>query len=184
MTYNPEKHHRRSIRLPGYDYSQPGYYFITLCVENRENLFGQVKDEQITLNETGKLIDHCWRMLPSHFSHIRLDVFQTMPNHLHGIVNIVGAKHSFYVIQNIKEPAGNASPLRPNGTNPGSLGAIIQNFKSVTTRKINQIRKSSGIRLWQRNYYEHIIRNQDDYYRIRQYILENPSKWDRDCFHC
>ena len=173
MKYNPEKHHRRSIRLKGYDYSQPGWYFVTVVTQNREMLFGVVVNDKMVLDLFGKIIDYHWRKLPRHFKNIVLDEYQIMPNHFHGIIHIVGVMHSDLNNQKNKEKfngnvgamhsdldnqknnenfIGIASPLsqprRPHGTVPGSLGAIMQNFQSVTTRKINRIRKTPGARLW------------------------------------
>ncbi len=227
MKYDPQKHHRRSIRLKGFDYSQAGWYFVTICAQNREILFGDVIDGKMVLNTFGKIIEYHWKKIPIHFKNVNIDEFQIMPNHFHGIVNIiksVGAMHSgqnninddknsdMHVgamhsnqnnINNDKNPdmhVGamhsnqnninddknsdmNASPLqRPHGTKPGSLGAIMQNFQSITSRKINKIRKTPGARLWQRNYYEHIIRDENELNRIRQYIIENPLKWQDNKF--
>jgi len=184
MTFNPDIHHRRSIRLPEYDYTQPGWYYVTICVDYMERLFGDVINMKMMLNEMGRIIKYHWEKLPKHFKNILMDECIIMPNHLHGIVRIVGAKHS-KSNNNVltKNVSVNASPLRPNGTNPGSLPAIIQNFKSITTRKINQIRKSPGARVWQHNYYEHVIRNENDLNRIRQYIINNPLKWPDDDYN-
>ncbi len=155
----------------------------------------------------GKIIDYHWKKLPQHFKHIELDAYQIMPNHFHGIIHIVGAMHSDQKNQKYDQNGGesvgamhsnrnnqkfdqnvpeNASPLqqqqppRPRGTTPGSLGAIMQNFQSVTTRKINRIRKTPGARLWQRNYWEHIIRDENELNRIRNYIIHNPQNWNED----
>lgn len=183
---NPKKHHRRSIRLPGYDYTSEGWYFITICVQDKECVFGEIVENNMILNIIGKIIDYHWRKLPKHFKNIELDPYQIMPNHFHGIIHItVGAKHSNTANDKINKTTNkNASPLQmPHGTNSGSLGAIIQNFKSVTTRKINKIEKTNHIHFkWQRNYYEHIIRNEKDLNRIRTYILENPLKWAEDIY--
>ena len=159
MTFNPNKHHRRSIRLAGYDYVAEGWYFITICVQDKECVFGEIVENNMILNITGKIIDYHWRKLPKHFENIELDQYQIMPNHFHGIIYIVGAKHSGEKDAiKCKKIDVNASPLQmPYGTNSGSLRAIIQNFKSVTTRKINKIEKTNHIHFkWQRNYYEHI----------------------------
>ena len=133
------------------------------------------------LNNFGKIVLLKWNNIPKHFLNTRLGDFQIMPNHLHGIVFIVGAKHfSEGLSKKINQKEKNASPLHPIGTTPGSLSAIMQNFLSVTTRKINQIRKTPGAKLWQRNYYEHIIRNENELDRIREYILNNPLQWEYD----
>jgi putative transposase len=177
MRYDPQKHHRRSIRLRDYDYARPGWYFVTICAQSREMVFGNVIHGGMILNTVGKIVDFHWQKLPHHFKNIELDEFQIMPNHFHGIVNIVGAMHSD---QNIHIQPLQPPMLHPHGTKPGSLGAIMQNFQSITTRKINHIRKTPGQRLWQRNYYEHIIRDEPELIRIRKYIIENPLKWQSD----
>jgi len=181
MKYNPDKHNRKSIRLKDYDYSQLGAYFVTICTCNKECLFGDVVDGKMELSEIGTIADNCWNDIPNHFQNVSSDYFVVMPNHIHGIINIVGAKHSHLMsTDKISTLPANASPLRPNGTDSGSLGAIIQNFKSVTTRKINRILKRRDIPLWQRNYYEHVVRNNDDLNEIREYIINNPLKWELD----
>ncbi len=178
MGYRPFTHRRRSIRLPGYDYSQAGAYFVTVCTRNRECLFVDVGDAEIRLNECGRIIAGCWQDIPLHFADARLDAFLTMPNHLHGIIVIgdgdVGAMH-FSKVRKMHRPYE-----RPRGTVPASLGAIVQNFKSVSTRKINAARDTPGATIWQRNYYEHIIRNEREWSMIAQYIRDNPAKWSAD----
>ena len=178
MKYDPQLHHRRSIRLKGYDYSSAGAYFVTVCTNNRECLFGDIREGKMVLNECGEIVSLKWKNIPAHFGNVELDEFVIMPNHIHGIIiivdTIVGAKHSL-----------NASPLHlplplQYGTSPGSLPAIMQNFQSVTTRKINQIRCSLGNKFWQRNYYEHVIRNEKELNALREYIVNNPLKWDLD----
>ena len=226
MGYDPKKHHRRSIRLRGWDYTSPGAYFVTICTHNGQCLF-----EDPTLR---RVVETMWQRIPRHFPHVQLDEFVVMPNHVHGIIWIVdkpvGARHSrepsspTSVIpsdepaqwreqssgnasplpppntgtrhsreplsptdtilsdeptQSRKQPSGNASPL-PHGVVPGSLGAIIGNFKSVTARRINRIRRTPGAPVWQRNYYEHIVRSEDELGRIRKYIRLNPLKWELD----
>ncbi len=205
VRYDPQKHHRRSIRLKGWDYRRPGWYFVTMVVQNRECLFGRVVNKKMVLNDFGKIVDYHWRKLPVHFNHIEMDEYRVMPNHFHGIVHIVrwpdggvGAMHSdeqFIDQQNFSNNNGqntnggnfingNASPLRrPRGTLPGSLSAVIQNFLSITTRKINRIRRTPGAKLWQRNYWEHIIRDENELNRIRRYIKNNPLKWNDDDYH-
>jgi REP element-mobilizing transposase RayT len=185
MTYDPQKHHRRSIRLKGWDYSRPGAYFVTVCTQNRECLFGEIQKDEMQLNGFGGIILERWNCIPNHFKHVQLDTFQVMPNHIHGILFIldVGAKHSEVQCHKIEgNKFGNASPLqkKPHGTQPGSLSAIIQNFLSVSTRNINRIRNTPGDRIWQRNYYDRIIRHDDELRKIREYIVNNPLKWELD----
>lgn len=154
--YNRDKHHRRSIRLREYDYARPGAYFVTICARERTCLLGDVTKGVMILNSYGQVVESCWQALPLHFSHVQGDAFVIMPNHVHGII----------VLRRGEAFAANASPLQ--GTKSGSLGAIVQNFKSVTTRRINQMRGMLGTPFWQRNYYEHIIRNEDEWNEIRR----------------
>lgn len=252
MTTDRPHGHRRSIRLPGYDYAQPGAYFVTICTHDGECLF----DDPILR----RVAETMWQQIPSHFGQVSTDALVVMPNHMHGIlfiwdVPIVGAKHSTQesplttqptsgvVGPDIHNAPGNASPLQPrsnfhnpsgnaspsphdhirrgedegntfptthsvtkgsppltpimmtsvspgnalplprSGAPPGSLGAIIGNYKSITTRRINRIRKTPGMTVWQRNYYEHVIRSERALNAIRQYILDNPARWRLDKYN-
>lgn len=156
---------RRSIRMPGYDYSREGAYFVTICAYDRGCLFGEIKDGGMQLNEFGKIVGRCWYDLSNHYKNMELDCFVIMPNHIHGIIKIVGAGF---------KPA----PTDVD-TNHG-LPEIIRALKTFSARKINQIRKNPGMPVWQRNYYEHIIRGEDELNRIREYIINNPAQWDND----
>lgn len=186
--YNPDKHHRRSIRLQGYDYTAAGAYFITLCTQQRQCLFGEIEAGEMQLSLFGETVRSGWMQITGHFRSVKLDEFVVMPNHLHGILWLgdMGCKGEAFaprvslLNQNVD---ANASPLRPNGTQPGSIGAIVQNFKSITTRHINRIRKTPGIPIWQRNYYEHIIQTDRALHNIRYYIQNNPSSWQQDTLH-
>lgn len=184
MKYDPDKHHRKSVRLKDYDYSQNGAYFVTICAYKKQCLFGDITNSKMELSEIGAIAGKCWNEISTHFPNVLLDYFVVMPNHIHGIVNIVGAKHSHSASTNKVSPllvnASPLQPLQPCGTDKGSLSAIIQNFKSVTTRKINRILGRRYFPSWQRNYYEHVIRNEDDLNDIREYIINNPIKWDLD----
>ena len=174
MNKNPLLLNRRSIRLSNYDYSNSGYYFVTICVQNRLCLLGEVKDSKMIPNKTGRMVQKIWDELPDHYPVVTVDAFALMPNHLHGIVALnVGAGHR-------ARPTGH-----PRGGAPTfSLPDIIHRFKSLTTtlyRKQVQIRGSSpSTTLWQRNYYEHVIRREESLDKIRRYILENPLKWELD----
>jgi putative transposase len=189
MTFNPDIHHRHSIRLKDYDYSQAGAYFITICSLHRECLFSDIADGKMRLNELGQVVMDCWFAMVEHFPNVQLDEFVVMPNHFHGILQIiesVGAKQEVSASpdfgNNYKQgEAGEsfASPL-PHGTISGSFAAVIQNFKSVSTRKTNKIRNNPGCPVWQRNYYERIIRNDAELERAREYIVNNPLKWELD----
>lgn len=181
MKFNPESPHRRSIRLRGYDYTQAGAYFVTICTHEREYLLGQVVEEATVLSKCGHLVERSWFNLPRYFSGVELDAFMVMPNHIHGII-IIGRGEAFARLYGNERKFGvaNASPLQPHGTQTGSLGAIIQNFKSVSTRRVNQRNRTPGIPLWQRNYYEHIVRNETALNNIRRYIQANPLMWEYD----
>jgi putative transposase len=185
MEFDPEKHHRRSIRYEGYFYSLPGAYFVTLLSFRRICMFGEIEDGVVRQKEIGELISNCWRRIPSHFDNTSLDEFVLMPNHLHGIIFIkdsLGQGEAFADDESLQSElnSANASPLRQIGTQPGSLGAIIQNFKSVSTRLVNKEYFEPGMRLWQKNYYERIIRNERELNAIRQYIRDNPLYWEMD----
>jgi REP element-mobilizing transposase RayT len=170
MTFDPEKHHRRSIRLKGYDYAQAGAYFVTIVTHGRECLFGDVVDGQMQLNNAGRFAEQCWLDIPHHFLHVELDAFVVMPNHVHGIIVIpdfVGAK--------------NFSPL-PDGTpflsRSRTIGSVVRGFKIGVTKWLRINIDISAV--WQRNYYEHIIRNEESLDRIREYIVNNPLQWAVD----
>ena len=192
MNYNSDIHHRRSIRLREYDYRSARAYFVTICTFQRECLFGEVVGAEMRLNGLGVTTEACWRAITNHFPNVQLDEFVIMPNHFHAILNITAPESveamagdgrgearficfaRFWKLwrrqgDSNKGEAGEsfASPLR-DGTISGSLGAVIQNFKSVSTRKINTLRDNPGCPVWQRNYYEHVIRNENDLANIRQ----------------
>lgn len=167
MLFDPDIHHRRSIRLSGYDYSQQGAYFVTVCIQNRECLLGKIVDGKMMLNGAGKIVQSAWDDLPRRFPNVTLDAFTIMPNHVHGIVVIQ---------QNVG--AGQALPLGAASSAP-TLGDIVRVFKSIPAISINRLLSRTGP-VWQRNYYEHIIRDENDLFRIRQYIADNPARWDED----
>jgi REP element-mobilizing transposase RayT len=172
----PNQHRRRSIRLPGYGYAQPGAYFVTTNAYECELLFGNVVNGEMERNARGEIVVECWQAIPDHFAHTALDAFVVMPNHIHGIVMIVDPVRSPGV------GATHASPL-PRGPAPGSIGAIVGSFKSAVTKRINQHRATPGATVWQRNYYEHVIRATDDLDRIREYIVTNPARWTEDRYY-
>ena len=176
--FDPQKHHRISIRLKGYDYLQAGAYFVTLVAYQRDCLFGEIRDAKMVLNDFGTIADECWRAIPGHFEHVELGAYVVMPNHVHGVI----------VINDMGDGMGRgAAMLRPYDDNPhphkinvkpGSLGAIVRSFKSAVSYRINKEYNATGI--WQRNYYEHIIRNDKDLQRITDYIETNPLRWNDD----
>jgi len=194
MTPDSKTYHRKSIRLLSYDYSSTGAYFVTICTQNRKCLFGEIMEADVNLNEIGKMVLWHWRRIPHHFPNVKLDKKIVMPNHIHGIIWIsdddvdVGAKHSKKpTLLNNQNCLENASPLQddlsrqiPIGTKPQALSAIVQNFKSVTSRKFNRMRLHDHTTLWQRNYFDRIVRDEDELKRIREYIIYNPLKWESD----
>ena len=193
MPYNSNIHHRRSIRLKGYDYTQQGAYFVTICTHQRNCLFGEIVDGEIKLNTNGEIARGSWLSIPRHFKNVELDEFVIMPNHLHGIIIIESsevagealANQDFSKQQNLSSQCFaptvyTGETIKINGTKPQSLAAITQNYKSVSTRQINRMNKAKGNVIWQRNYYEHIIRNEEALNNIREYIVNNPINWVKD----
>jgi putative transposase len=246
MGYDPDLHHRHTNRLPGYEYSLAGAYFVTLVVQGSENLFGEVVDGEMRVNLYGQCIAILWQNLPRHFP-VEMDAWVVMPNHLHGIIVIQytgdhdrrGEASGRHASPGRTNPPPDASPSRhsggmsnspesssagkdwhnppafpptgmgeasgaesflhrpeslpdasplhqpndhPQGTQPDSLGAILQNYKSTSTRRVNTMRGTPGLQLWQRNYYDHIIRNEKDYGDCIAYIQTNPFHWQEDRF--
>ena len=179
MTFDPDIHHRRSLRLKNYDYSRPGAYFVTVCTHNRESLFGHIHENAMILNEAGSMIDRWWRELPNKYPMIDTDVYTVMPNHFHGIVAIVGA-----ALCGRPDGSDSNNGGQPHRVAP-TLGGMIDWFKTMTTNdyirgvKQCQWRPFPG-KLWQRNYYEHVIRDEGDLNAIREYIVNNPASWDKD----
>jgi len=167
------KHNRRSIRLQGYNYAQAGLYFITLCTQNRAHLFGQIINGEMILNDAGKIAAKCWQDIPVHFPKTKLHEFVIMPDHIHGIVEII----KIVGAQNLEPRLEN----KFQQIIPQSIGSIIRGFKIGVTKWFRyQNQGDQNMRVWQRNYYEHIIRNDAEYNRIANYILNNPAKWSRD----
>ena len=157
------KQSRRSLRLKGYDYSQAGAYFVTICTHNRECLFGGVLDGHMRLNDAGRSIQAAWETLPHFYPHAVLDAVVVMPNHVHGIIILVGAGF---------KPA-------PTGICYG-LPELIRAVKTFSSRRINELRGTPGATVWQRNYFERVIRNDNEMHRIREYIFNNPAQWELD----
>lgn len=173
MNFNPEIHHRRSIRLKGFDYSQEGAYFVTVCAWKKECLFGEIKNGEMLLNEFGEIVMKYWDAIAGHFDNVETDEFVVMPNPIHGIINIVGAQFIAPFRKTTTEKQGviNHAP---------TIGEIVRAFKAQCTHATNQIRNTSGIPLWQRNYYERIIRTEKELDQIREYIMNNPVQWELD----
>ena len=178
--YNPEIHHRQSIRLKGYEYSRKGAYFVTICTWNRECLFGNISDGQMVLNGAGKIVGRVWEDLPARFPSVELDVFGVMPNHVHGIIAIVGAGLAPPNTRVQQAAPLQALPQKGAAGSAPTLGDVVRAFKSISAIRVNGHLSRSGQPLWQRNYYEHIIRTDDELNRIRQYIRDNPMSWLED----
>jgi putative transposase len=156
---------RCSVHLREYDYAQPGVYFVTICAFERRKLFGKLVDFEVELSPVGRIVKDCWSSIPSMLSFVELDVLTIMPDHLHAIL----------WIQNDRYQGEVAHPMRPPSSS-GSLGRIINFFKGACTRTLKRNSLCSAERLWQRNYHEHVVRNQEDLDRIREYILDNPVR--------
>ena len=183
----PEHLGRRSIRLKGYDYTRAGGYFVTVVTFQQECLFGEIGNGEMRINALGRIVVECWRAIPEHFPNADVDAFVVMPNHVHGIVFIhendgrtvaspsaVRAQHAAPLHAPLHEPLRGMT----QNVKPGSLGAIVRSFKSAVTRRAGRELDSANI--WQRNYYEHIVRNDREYERIAGYILANPVNWNKD----
>jgi len=186
MKYNPQKHHRHSIRLKEYDYSQAGAYFVTLVAQDRACLFGEIVNEEMVLNAAGKMVKTVWESMSTRFPNIELGTYIIMPNHFHGIVVIhedVGAT----LVVALDDPPANRAGMNPAPTGMArpTLGNIIGAFKSITTHEYIKGVETLGWppfnkRVWQRNYYEHIIRDDGEWNRIHLYIESNPVRWAND----
>ena len=158
--------------MRGYDYSQAGAYFVTLCVHGRECLLGEVAEREVRLSQIGALVEACWQELPRHYAHVDLGAFVVMPNHVHGVIFLtadVGAG---------LKPAPTASTGKRH-----PLTEIVRALKTFSTRRVNTFRESPGLPVWQRNYYERVIRDEAELERINQYIVDNPASWADDEYH-
>lgn len=191
MKYNPDFHHRRSVRLKEYDYSKAGLYFITICCYKRECFFGEIlktgREQIMSLNKSGSLVKTCWLEIPLHFPAVVLHEFAVMPNHMHGIIEIVDLvgtgnlppKYLEGARDNVDSPLHrrNAEFKSPSKT----IGSIIRGFKIGVTK---WHRANTDIyNVWQRSYHDHIIRNERSYLNISNYIMNNPDSWDDDVFY-
>ena len=166
----PDKHHRRSTRLDGYDYAQPGAYFVTVCTRGRACLFGHVVNGEMHLNEAGEIARRCWEDIPAHFRAVELDAYVIMPNHVHGIIAVP------------RRGTACRAPTTERFGKPtvGSIPTIVRSYKSSVTRYVNVTRHASGTPVWQRGYYEHVVRNDAELTAIRECIQANSAQWDDD----
>jgi REP element-mobilizing transposase RayT len=184
MKYNPEYHHRRSIRLQGYDYSQTGIYFVTICTYQRQCIFGEIRDGKIILNQIAKIVAQEWVKSAEIRQEIELDEWIIMPNHLHGIVVIDKKDDNYFKNDNNYNNKGaSLAPLQRDEfgkRKPKSLSSFIGGFKSSVTKKMKSICEHPNPVIWQRNYHETIVRDESQLNQIRQYIIKNPQKWDED----
>ena len=205
MKYDPKVHHRRSIRLRNYDYSFPGAYFVTICASKKECIFGQVVGEQMRENECGRVVRDQWYESAKKRKEIELDAFIVMPNHLHGVLWILGPRGE-HILMN----SGFSHPVGPSGARPGrtpfgptdpagqtpfgptnpvpamrprSLASWAAGFKSAVTSRIRKAWHKPEATIWQEDYFERIVRNEEELNRIREYILMNPLRWDSDRYN-
>jgi putative transposase len=182
MRYNPERHHRRSIRLRGYDYSKGGVYVVTILTANREHLFGEIVDAEMQYSDYGMIAAREWEKSAVIRAEIDLDAWIIMPNHVHGIVVLTEDEQSIRVREQVyeMEPAAIEDAQGRRGTMNKSLSSFVQGYKAAVTTRINTLRQVRGEPVWQRNYYERIVRDADEYNRFRKYIINNPAYWERD----
>ncbi len=167
-----ERKHRRSrMRLAGYDYGRAGAYFVTICTEEHRCVFGRIVDDMMVLNDAGRIVNLVWEELQEHHVGVATDAFVIMPNHVHGIVILAPDE--------IPQGAGEEGAMNRIPT----LGDVVRGFKARVTIGINRMRSVSGVRVWQRNYYEHVVRGEKDLERVRQYIIENPGRWYEDHYN-
>ena len=168
--FDSQIHHRRSIRVKGYDYSSEGAYYVTIVAYHRDCIFGEIKDEEVHLNDFGNIADKCWREIPNHFRNVELGAYVIMPNHMHGII----------MINDNRRGTIYRAPTQEQFQKPvsGSIPTIIRTYKAAVTRRIGREHNATGI--WQRNYYEHIVRDEKDLQNKTDYIEANPMLWDKD----
>jgi putative transposase len=160
MRFDPDWQHRQSIRLPKMDYSRTGLYFVTICAHGRACIFGEIENSEIQLTHAGRTVQSTWNDLPKHYPHAALDSFIVMPNHVHGVLEL--------------------RELDPGSAPRHTLSEVVRAFKSFSARRINKRRGVPGAPVWQRNYYERIIRDENELEAIRRYIADNPSGWADD----
>jgi REP element-mobilizing transposase RayT len=178
MNSNPKKQNRKTLRLKEYDYSFPGWYYITICTKDRRYLFGKIINGKMILNNSGEIVEEEWLKTKKIRTYVDIDYYVIMPNHFHGIIIIeqsndnVGATRRV-ALNNEERAIQRIAPTKQTLIS-NSLGSIIGQFKSRVTKKLRTISDDTKLKIWQRNYYEHIIRNELDLHNIRQYIEDNP----------
>ena len=164
---------RNNNRIPQHDYSKPGHYFVTICTQNRREMFGAIINNQMILNNTGCMVNSWWRKMFVKYKNISMNAYIVMPNHIHGIIHIVGAGSPRPCDDIACDGIG-------RGNRAPTIGHMVAYFKYQSTKQINKSRNTPGKQIWQRNYYDHIIRNDRSLYRTRQYIKTNPFTWEYD----
>ena len=163
---------RKSPRLQGYDYTQNGAYFITICAYKRQHLFGAISDDEMGLNTLGCIAQTCWEELPMHFAKAELDAFVIMPNHVHGILVIIDeTKRNKYRFEQFSNPIAQ------------SLSTMIRSYKSAVTKQINQLLMTDNTPVWQGRFHDHIIRSERSLNVLREYVANNPARWSVDRFY-
>jgi len=183
MKFDPQKHHRHSIRLKEFDYTQPGGYFITIVTFQREHLFGEIQNDEMKLSKFGLVAKQQWEKLPKRFPNIELGAFTIMPNHAHGIIQILDntCRGTAENLNNLDNESSRRAPTEQfQHPVKGSIPTIIRSYKSAVSYRINLIRGINSVPVWQDNYYEHVIRSHEDWDRIHRYIESNPSMWAED----
>ena len=168
MRFEAPNHDRRSIRVPGFDYAQPGAYFVTICTRDRLPLFGRIIRGAMRLSRMGWIVSDEWMRTPAVRPYVRSDAFVVMPDHVHGIIVIADDRGVARC---------RTAPIAASGPASGSVGAIVGQFKSVATKRINAVRETPGALVWQRGYYECVVRDRAMLNRIRRYIADNPARW-------
>jgi len=178
---------RRSVRLKHFDYASRASYFVTICTHEMKRLFGTVVGDTVTLNACGRIADRCWREIPLHFTNVELGAHVVMPNHVHGILRWGSLENDGEL--RAKEPrrAQHAVPLRPDGEArrfremvATSIPVIVRSFKSAAAARIRATLGKPDLVVWQRGYYEHVIRDDDDFRNASAYIRTNPARWRFD----
>jgi len=194
LRYDPEWHHRHSIRLDDYDYSNNGVYFVTICIHNRECLLGKICDGVTVLSEVGRAVDDAWVAIAKRFPFVVLDDYVLMPNHLHGIIvfieadaatDIATASRTLAGSDKIKEGAASSAPtdfvdMASSITRKVALGRVLRAFKSLSAIAANRLLDRTEQPFWQRNYHERIVRDEQEMDQVRTYIYHNPQQWSID----
>ncbi len=181
MPFDPYRHHRKSIRLRRYDYRQAGVYFITICTYERQCLFGEIANGAMCSNVYGRIVSEEWGGLSVHFPNLTTDISVLMPNHFHGILTIETPEDATCLGTASRAPTEAVAPQRQFGCPvSGSIPTVVGAFKAGVTRRINEERQTPGGVVWQRGFYDRIVRSETMLNAIRVYIINNPSNWTED----